>query len=159
MPSPRKKSPSSKAAPKPRAIAVASRRSRYLSRPTKVNAATVRWMEAHGLTVRHGIERHTLLMPWLIAESVVTECGGWLGVALPDDCALWLEERAERCFACHRQFHRLIRPGTIRARGTLFMFMRHWLAALLKRRKPHLYRRLPQSYSLGVRLAPHSRAA
>jgi len=156
MPSPRTKSPSSKAAP---CSAAAVRLPRYLSRPTKVNAATVRWMEARGMSVRDGIERHTLLMPWLAAESVVNECEAWLGVALPDDCARWIEERAERCFAGSRHFHGLIRTGNTRARDRLFMFMRHWLAARLQRAQPRLYRRLPYAYSLGVWLPRHSRAA
>ena len=109
--------------------------------------------------MRPGIEHDTLLMPWLTAESVVNECGAWLGVGLPDDASEWLDARAERLYANRRHFFRLIRGGSTRARGRLFMFMRHWLASRLKRTQPRLYRRLPQSYSHGLPLLPRARAA
>ena len=96
-------------------------------------AATRRWLAAGGIDARPGIEHDTLLMPWLIAESVVNECDIWLGVAIPDDCARWLEERAERLYANRWHFYRLIRTGSTLTRDRLFMFMRHRLASRLKR--------------------------
>lgn len=122
-------------------------------------AATRRWLAASGIDVRPGIEHDTLLMPWLIADSVVQECSAWLGVDLPDECSDWLDARAERLYANRRHFFQLIRRGGTQARSRLFMFMRHWLAAKLKRTQLRLYRRLPYTYSNGLPLPRHSRAA
>ena len=100
-------------------------------------------------------ERRTEIMPWVIADSVLGEASRWLGAELPPEWADWLDARAERCFARHGQFHRLVSAcgtGGNAGRDNLYKFMRHWLASRLARARPALYRRLPPSYSLGVAL-------
>ena len=117
------------------------------------------WQREFLASLRPGIERETQLMPWLIADSVLGEASRWLGTDLPEAWADWLDARAERCFARHRQFHRLI--SSSRARGEagrdhLYKFMRHWLSGRLLRDRPELYRCLPRSFTLG---RPLSRSA
>ena len=91
-------------------------------------------------------------MPWLIADSVLGEAARFLDTELPPEWAEWLDARAERVFARHRQFHRLISSnanGGNAGRDQLYKFMRHWLASRLARAQPALYRCLPGSYALG----------
>ena len=113
------------------------------------------WTREFTASLRPGIERQTELMPWVIADSVLGEASRWLHADLPPEWADWLDARAERCFARHSQFHRLISAsgaGGNAGRDNLYKFMRHWLAGRLLRARPVLYRRLPRSYSLGVAL-------
>ena len=108
--------------------------------------------------LRPGIERRTEIMPWVIADSVLGEASRWLDAELPPKWADWLDARAERCFARHGQFHRLVSAcgaGGNAGRDNLYKFMRHWLASRLARARPALYRRLPPSYSLGGPLPSH----
>ena len=97
-------------------------------------------------------ERRTEIMPWVIADSVLGEASRWLGAELPPEWADWLDARAERCFARHGQFHRLI-SARAAGRDNLYKFMRHWLAGRLARERPELFRRLPRDYALGRPLA------
>ena len=116
------------------------------------------WQREFLAALRPGIERQTELMPWLIADSVLGEAGRWLHTELPPEWADWLDARAERCFARHGQFHRLISAGGNAGRDNLYKFMRHWLAGRLAREHRSLYERLPRSYALGrpVRIEPQT---
>ena len=101
------------------------------------------------------VERATDLVPLWVAESIVNEAAAWLHAELPAEWPAALAAKAERCFARHRQFHRLVSgcgAGGNAGRDNLCKFMRHWLASRLARARPALYRRLPPSYSLGVAL-------
>ena len=83
------------------------------------------------------------------------EASVWLGANLPEDCPAALAAKAERCFAGHRQFHRLISSNRDRGNAgiqALRRFMRHWLGSRLKRERPALFRRLPWDYAMGVPL-------
>jgi len=110
------------------------------------------WVRELLASLRPGIERETQLMPWLIADSVLGEAARFLDTGLPPEWADWLDARAERVFARHRQFHRLIsscaNAGNA-GRDNLDKFMRHWLAGRLARERPALFRRLPPGYALG----------
>ncbi len=99
-------------------------------------------------------------MPWVIADSVIGEASRFLNTDLPVEWADALDEKAERCFARHQQFRRLIssnRHHGNAGRDKLYQFMRHWLASRLQRERPALYRLLPWEYSLGKapRLSRH----
>ncbi len=110
------------------------------------------WVREFLAELRPGIERHTELMPWLIADSVLGKAARWLHTDLPPEWAEWLDARAGRCFARHRQFHRLISANGNSGnagRDQLYKFMRHWLASRLARERPALFRRLPRCYALG----------
>ncbi len=103
------------------------------------------------VTLRPGIERETLLMPWLIAESVLAEAGRWLGADLPGEWSAWLDARAERIYRRHPHFRGLVSsPVGNRGRDALYRFFRHWLASRLARERRALFRRLPESFALGL---------
>lgn len=125
----RKKSPSSKARGK--------------------RAEDAAWLRA---TLRAGLERDTLLMPWVIADSVCGEVSRFLGVELPDRYVDWLDAKAERCYAGHRHFYKLMRGSGNAPRDWLYVFMRHWLDSMLKLERPDLRRCLPREFGNGHRL-------
>ncbi len=98
------------------------------------------------------LERETLLMPEIIAECVVREVEGFLKTDLPEGFAGRLAARACHLYPRHPHFHRMMnRPGN-RGRDHLYMYMRHWTAAWLKREHLHLFKQLPDSFSVGRRL-------
>ena len=105
-----------------------------------------------GIILRPGIERDTLLTPVWIAESVLAEASRFLKVDLPDEWATHLDQRAERCYARHRQFRKFIRLQGTGGRDSLYHYMRHWLAGKLQKKRLSLFRQLPRSYSLGAPL-------
>jgi hypothetical protein len=104
------------------------------------------------LTLRPGLERDTQLMPWLIADSVCDEVSRFLGVEIPARFSDWLDAKAERCYANHRHFRKLMRGRGDAPCDWLYAFMRHWLAALLDLERPDLYQCLPEGFNLGHRL-------
>lgn len=109
-----------------------------------------RWFDPNS-----AIERATDIVPLWVAESMVQEVSVWLDADLPEDWPAALAAKAERCFARHRQFHRLISSrgdGGNAGIANLRKFMRHWLASKLKRERLALYRRLPWNYALGTAL-------
>ena len=100
------------------------------------------------------IEAATEIVPLWVAESIVNEAGAWLRTVLPAEWPAALAARAERCFAVHRQLHRLVcHRGNHGNAGlaNLRRFMRHWLASRLARECPALFRRLAPGYPLGQR--------
>lgn len=99
---------------------------------------------------RPGIERDTELMPWLIADSVVAEAGRWLGVDLPEEWSAWLDKRAEGCYKKSAHFHKLLHRRGNGGRDTLYVFMRHWLAAKMMKEAPALARRMPRDFANGI---------
>ena len=105
---------------------------------------------------KSAIERETeAIVPLWTAEHIVKEAGRWLEVPLPAELPAFLAAKAERCFARHRQFHRLVCSQANSGHAglaNLRRFMRHWTAGWLKRTRPALYRRLPESYGLGAAL-------
>jgi hypothetical protein len=101
---------------------------------------------------RPGLERDTCLMPWLIAESVTQEVSRFLDVELPARYGVWLDAKAELCYARDRRFHKLMRGRGNAPRDWLCAFMRHWLGSILILERPDLCRRLPDSFVWGERL-------
>src|ERR1035441_6764823 len=101
---------------------------------------------------RPGLERDTQLMPWLIADTVCGEVSCFLGVEIPARYSDWLDAKAERCYANHRHFRKLMRGRGNAPRDCLYAFMRHWIAALLDLERPDLYQCLPENFNLGHRL-------
>jgi len=98
------------------------------------------------------LERDTLLVPEWIAESVVQEAERFLNADLPANFIERLAAKAHYLYPRHKHFRKgLNRPGN-GGRATLYMFMRHWTAAWLKRERYALHKKLPWSYSLGQRL-------
>jgi hypothetical protein len=67
-----------------------------------------------------------------------------------------LARRAEAVFAHHPSWQRRFKSA--RGRKYILMSMRHWLAGVLARERPALFRDLPESFKVGVELperAPH----
>jgi len=95
------------------------------------------------------LERDTLLTPEWIAESVVQEAERYLKADLPTGFVERLAGKACHLYPRHPQFKKsLNRPGNA-GRNSLFMYMRHWTSAWLKRERYSLHKRLPYEYSLG----------
>ncbi len=118
------------------------------------DAETRRDWQQFRLTLRPGLERDTLLMPWLVAESVCGEVARFLDVEIPARYEEWLEAKAERCYARFDHFRKLMRGRGNVPRDWLRTYMRHWLAGLLGVERPDLYECLPESFALGHALPP-----
>ena len=138
---PRKKLPSLK-----KAIARKPASPQRPATSRRFRAADRAWLA----TLRPGIERDTELMPWLIADSVMTEAQTLLGADLPAEWSDWLDARAERLYRQHAQFRRLVRGAGQRGRDALYRFLRHWLASRITRERRSLARRLPHDFVMGL---------
>ena len=93
------------------------------------------------------IEEATALLPWLIAETVAREACVHCGDETPMGYAGTLQARAEAVYMANAAFRRKLRAAT--GRDYTYMFMRHWLAALLKENHPDLFAKLPPAFALG----------
>ncbi|MGD0261086.1 MAG: hypothetical protein ABSD29_14830 [Verrucomicrobiota bacterium] len=122
------------------------------ARARRVRRKTPDWWPGFRASLRPGLERDTQLMPWLIADTVCGEVSRFLGVEIPARYSDWLDAKAERCYANHRHFRKLMRGRGNAPRDWLYAFMRHWLAALLDLERPDLYQCLPEDFNLGRRL-------
>jgi hypothetical protein len=65
---------------------------------------------------------------------------------------VWLEAKAELCYAGNKRFHKLMRGRGNAPRDWLYTFMRHWLGSILQLERLDLCRRLPTSFAYGHRL-------
>ncbi len=98
------------------------------------------------------LERDTMLTPEWVAESVVQEAERFLKADPPANFAERLATKAHYLYPRHKHFKQMLnRPGNA-GRNNLYMYMRHWTAAWLKRERYALHKKLPWSYSLGHRL-------
>jgi hypothetical protein len=98
----------------------------------------------------------TILMPELIAESVVQELGYYLhhihNIELDRKPLIAkLTEKAEKHYAANAEFRRKIKRNVTWGRDWHYVFMRHWLAAELL----PLYqdRKIPQQFANGESIA------
>lgn len=100
------------------------------------------------------LERETALVPLAAARQVIEEVSLWLGTPLHGRYAARLAFQARRIYAHSASFRaKLRRPGD-HGRDTLYVFMRHWLAARLQAERPDLYARLPRDFACGAELPP-----
>ena len=95
------------------------------------------------------IETDTPLVVSAVAIAVWQEAGLWLDQPLPQRWIRELIARANTVYAEDRSFRRLIRGPGDSGRDWLWIYTRHWLAALIHERRPRLYRHLPSSYGGG----------
>ena len=166
-----KKSPSSKAQPKPERGCVRSTSRSKLSR-RNVSGSSVRArrsapaaagrsdtaalrqeFRAWRSSLPTALERDTLLMPEVVAENVVQEAERFLKTKLPATFAERLAAKAHYLYPRHKHFHKgMNHPGN-RGRENLYMSMRHWTAGGLKRDRYALYKKLPWAYALDRALA------
>jgi hypothetical protein len=126
------------------------------ARPTSLRKEFRAWRAS----LPTALERDTLLMPDAIAESVVQEAERFLKADLPANFAERLAAKAHHLYPRHRHFKKMLnRPGNS-GRNNLYMYLRHWTAAWLKRERYALYKKLPWSFGNGQRLPvipPHAK--
>ena len=103
------------------------------------------------------IETETPLVPQAVATAVVEEASVWLQTPLPRRWIRELVAHANTVYDHNPRFRRQIRGHGNRGRDHLWTFMRHWLAALMARRRQQLYSRLPASYRVGCELPARMR--
>ena len=104
---------------------------------------------AQQLTTR--IEDETILLPCVIAESVIGELSRFLGVDLDTgghDLANRLVGRAERIYEASPRFQRSMKLKG--GRDDLYMWMRHWLSGELYDSNPGLSSRIPDAFKNGA---------
>ena len=92
---------------------------------------------------RRRIEDDTPILPWLVAWCVWDDAAIGLGQPLPRRWIRELAARANTVYAHNQRFRRMIRRPGDSGRDYLWMFMRHWLAALIHERRHHLFAELP----------------
>lgn len=95
-------------------------------------------------------ERQTGLCPRYVAWAVLDEVSGFLRERMPEDYAAQLARRAEAVTAKHPSWKR--RYECARGREYLLMSMRHWLAGVLAKGRPALFRQLPETLHVGFPL-------
>jgi hypothetical protein len=107
-------------------------------------------------------ERATSYCPLYLAWRILDEARDYFRTPIPEAFADKLARRAEAVFAHQPFWARKASPraGTRqqfeyrRQREFILMSMRHWLAGVLARERPALFRALPESFKIGHPL-PH----
>ena len=102
-------------------------------------------------------ERATSYCPLYLAWRIVDEARDYFRTPIPEAFADQLAHRAEAVFAHQPFWARKASPraGTRqqfeyrRQREFILMSMRHWLAGVLARERPALFRALPESFKVG----------
>jgi hypothetical protein len=102
-------------------------------------------------------ERQTSHCPLYIAWLVLDEARDYFRTPIPETFANQLAHRAERVFAGNPFWQRKYK--SVRGRDYLLMTMRHWLAGVLAKERPALFRALPDSFKLGHPLPSYPVAA
>ena len=118
-------------------------------RPTSIRKEFRAWRAS----LPAALERDTLLMPDVIAETVVEEAERFLKADLPANYAERLAARAHQPCLSSRQFHQGLNGPGNRGRDSLCMFMRHWTAAWLSRECNPLFKKPPWTFAWGRPLA------
>ncbi len=90
------------------------------------------------------------LVPEVIAQMILEDLEQMPDCRVEDQPRLiaHLVQHAEEIAAASESFRRKLRGAL--GREWLYSFMRHWLAAELKRTQPALFRRLPPRYAMGA---------
>ena len=92
-------------------------------------------------------ERQTSLCPTYVAWHILDEARDYFRTDISEDYATELTCRAEAVFAKHPFWQRKFQSE--QGREHLLAGMRHWLAAVLAKEKPALFRQLPESFKTG----------
>ena len=99
-------------------------------------------------------ERATSYCPLYLAWHILDEARDYFRPPIPEAFADKLARRAEAVFA-HQPFWQR-KYQSARGREYILMSMRHWLAGVLARERPALFRALPESFKVGQPLPAHS---
>jgi hypothetical protein len=92
-------------------------------------------------------ERATSYCPLYLAWRILDEARDYFRTPIPEAFADKLARRAEAVFAHHPFMQRQFKSAS--GRAAILMFMRHWLAGVLARERPALFRDLPESFKVG----------
>ena len=92
-------------------------------------------------------ERQTSHCPLYLAWRILDEARGYFRRPIPQTYADKLASRAEAVFARHPFWQRKFKSQ--HGRDAILLSMRHWLAGVLAREQPALFRELPESFMLG----------
>jgi hypothetical protein len=95
-------------------------------------------------------EKQTSYCPLYLAWRIVDEARDYFRTPIPEAFADKLARRAEAVFAHHLFMQRRFKSAS--GRAAILMFMRHWLAGVLARERPALFRALPESFKVGLEL-------
>jgi hypothetical protein len=114
-------------------------------------------------------ERATSYCPLYLAWRIVDEARDYFRTEIHESYARKLARRAEAVFAHHPSWAREATPRgpagarqkfqCQRQREFILKFMRHWLAGVLARERPALFRALPESFKIGVELPEKPRSS
>ena len=106
----------------------------------------------YGSAKKAGRIEDTGLLPYAVADGVLEEVERYTGdsIAFKRTLAETLGEKAETVYKLNAQFHRMIKGAA--GRDQLWAFMRHWVAAELRRTQPQIGRKLPASFANGAEL-------
>lgn len=104
-------------------------------------------------------ERQTSYCPLYLAWHVVDEARDYFRTPISEAFADELARRAEIVFGAQPFWQRRFKGA--RGRAAILTAMRHWLAGILARENPALFRQLPESFKVGHPLpeypgGPHS---
>lgn len=97
-------------------------------------------------------ERQTSHCPLYIAWLVLDEARDYFRTEISENYAAELAQRAEMVFANHPFWQRKFQSAA--GREHLLSGMRHWLAGVLAKEQPALFRALSDSYKVGAPLPP-----
>jgi len=128
----------------------------WLSKLSSVGASL--HVEADG-----NIEDDTPIMPWLVAESVIEEVVRFAtSKGLEDeanklydvsrDLSEKLSDDANKIYKANKKFAKQMNAPGDKGRDQLYVWMRHWLSAELKKKHPKIFSVLPQSFMTGKEL-------
>jgi len=112
-------------------------------------------------------ERQTSYCPLYLAWHMVDEARNYFRQPIPEAFADKLARRAEAVFAHHPSWARKATPRAgaqdqfqcARQREFILKFMRHWLASVLAKENPILFRQLPESFKIGLPLPQKPRSS
>jgi hypothetical protein len=97
-------------------------------------------------------ERQTSHCPLYLAWRVLDEARDYFRTPIPEAYADRLARRAETVFAKHPFWQKKFQ--SLRGRDAILASMRHWLAGVLAREHPALFRDLPEDFKVGLPLPP-----
>jgi hypothetical protein len=92
-------------------------------------------------------ERATSFCPLYLAWRIVDEARDYFRTPIPEAFADKLARRAEAVFAHHPSWQPRFKSA--RGRDAILTSMRHWLAGVLAKERPVLFRDLPESFKIG----------
>lgn len=113
------------------------------------------------LLAKHAsIEDDTPILPGIVADTVVRELVGYFWDAYEIKDAIYdqqdklvkaLRKQAEATYAANERFRSQIQERGNAGRDQLYVFMRHWLAAMIQksRKLRHIYPILPPGFANG----------